>query len=94
MRYLMGFNYLILAASTTMALVLSVVLLIYWVYRDEPIIQASFESLSVQTGIFISLALFSGLATQALRKRFTAYWLLQAGLLMALIAVVNFYLPE
>ncbi len=94
MRYLLGLNFVLLAASTTMALVLSVVLLIYWVYRDEAIIQASFSSLLTHTGIFTGMVLVTGLATQSLRKRWSGYWGLQLILLAALTLVIVYYLPE
>lgn len=94
MRYLIGLNWVLLAASTTMATVLSVVLLMYWVYRDEPIIQASFDSLLTQTAMFTGLALLAAAATQSLRKRWPAYWGLQICLLLAITATVSFYLPE
>ena len=94
MRYLMGFNYLLLAASGTMALVLSVVLLIYWVYRDEVIIQASFDSLITHTTLFTGMTLLTALATQSLRKGWPGFQVLQACLLLALAAVVRFYLPD
>ncbi len=94
MRYLLGLNFLLLAASTTMALVLSVVLLIYWVYRDEDIIQASFSSLLTHTGIFAAMVVVTGLATQSLRQRWSGFWALQLVLLVAMTLVVMFYLPE
>lgn len=93
MRYLLGLNYVLLAAASTMALVLSVVLLIYWVYRNEPIIQASFSSLQVQSGMFLGYALLAALATQALRKRWPAYWLAELMLFAGLAGIVNYYLP-
>ncbi|GEM_PF-2753509 len=94
MRYLLGFNWLMLAASTTMALVLSVVLLMYWVYRDEPVIQASFDSLRLQTSMFVGMCLLSALAAQSLRRRWPGFWLWQLLLIAALGGIVNFYLPD
>lgn len=94
MRYLLGLNWLLLAASSTLALVLSVVLLIYWVYRDEPIIQASFDSLLQQTGMFVGYMLVCTLATWALRKRWPAFWALQILLFVGLAGIVEFYLPD
>lgn len=94
MRYLLGFNWLMLAASATMALVLSVVLLIYWVYRDEPIIQASFDSLLTQTGMFAGMTLLCAGAAESLRRRWPAFWIWQGMMFAALYAVVLFYLPD
>lgn len=93
MRYLLGINYVLLAAACTMSLVLSVVLLIYWIYRAEPIIQASFDSLLFQTLMFLGYAVLAALATQALRRRWPAYWLGQLLLLAGLAGIVNYYLP-
>lgn len=94
MRYLIGINWFILAASSVLALVLSVVLLIYWVYRDEPVIQASFDSLQTQTGMFAGMSLLAAFATHSLRRRWTGFWFMQVLLLAALCGIVSFYLPS
>ena len=94
MRYLQALNWLLLAASTTMGLVLSVVLLIFWVYRDEPIIQLSFDSLLTQCGMFVGLALLAALSAQALRKRWPGFWFGQLLLFLAVTGTVQYYLPD
>lgn len=93
MRYLQGLNWVLLAAACTMTTVLSVVLLIYWVYRDEPIIQASFDSLITQCSMFFGFALITALGAQSLRKRWNGYWLIQIGQYASLALIVNYYLP-
>lgn len=93
MRYLQIINWLLLAAASVMALTLSVVCLLYWLYREEPVMQASFPQLLEQTGIFLGLALLTGAAALSLYHRKTGFWLLQILMFGAVGATVNYYLP-
>lgn len=93
MRYLQALNWLLLAAAAVMALTLSVVCLLFWIYREEPVMQASFPELLRQTGIFLGLTLVNGAAALSLYYRKPGFWLLQIAMLLALAATVNFYLP-
>ena len=93
MRYLQGLNWVLMAASFVMMLTLGVVCLLFWIYREEPIMQASFPELLKQTGIFTWMTIISSAAALSLYKRITGYWLLQIALAISVAATVNFYLP-
>ena len=94
MRYLQVINWLLLAASSVLATTLGVVCLLFWIYRDEPIMQASFPELLTQTGIFLGLSLVSAAAALTLHHRKTGYWFLQIALFISTAAMVNYYVPD
>lgn len=94
MRYLQVLNWILLAAAAVMALTLSVVCLLFWIYREEPAMQASFPELLNQTAIFAGLTLVNAAAALSLYYRKTGFWLLQISMLIAVAATVNYYLPD
>lgn len=93
MFYLQVLNWLLLAASGVLALTLSVVCLLFWVYRHEPIMQASFPEVLVHTGIFLGMSLASTLSSLTLYYRKWGYPAWQILLFLCLAATINFYLP-
>lgn len=94
MRYLQAVNWLLLAASAVMAITLAVVCLLFWIYRDEPIMQASFPELLKQTGLFFALSLVMAASALSLHYRKKGFWLMQIVMLLAVGSTVKYYLPE
>ncbi|MDX1497337.1 MAG: hypothetical protein R3352_07270 [Salinisphaeraceae bacterium] len=94
MRFLQVINWILLAASAVMALTLSVVCLMFWIYRHEPVMQASFPELVTQTAMFLGLTLVTAASALTLHHRKTGYWILQLGMFLAVGSTVNYYIPD
>lgn len=93
MKVLQVINWLLTAAAATMAVTLGVVCLLFFIYREEPIMQASFPELLTQTSMFWGLFIVTGSAALTLHKRITGYWLFQGLMAAAVSGVVYYYLP-
>lgn len=92
LRYLQILNWILLAASGVIALVLAVVCLLFWIYRDEPQIAASFERLQHDTVLFAGLTALAAAAALTLRKTGRWRWFWQCALLAGLGGAVWYYL--
>lgn len=93
MRFLQILNWVLLAATGVITLVLAVVCLLFWVYQGEPLIQASFEHLQRDTVIFTGLTALAAAAALSLRRVGISRWLLQGALWVGIAATVWYYLP-
>lgn len=93
MRYLQILNWVLMAAATVLATVLSVVCLLFWIYRHEPIMQASFPSLLEQTLMFLGLSVVNAAAALTLHYRKPGFWLFQFLMGLAVAATLRYYLP-
>lgn len=92
MRYLLILNLVLLAASGVIALVLGVVCFLFWVYRDEPQVAASFERLQQDTVLFAGLTALAAAAALSLRKGSAWRWFWQAGLWGGVAGISWYYL--
>ncbi len=94
MFYLQLFNWLILAAASVLSMTLAVVCLLFWIYRTEPIMQASFPELLNQTGIFTGLALVAAVSALTLYYRKSGYWIMQLALAGCVFLTISYYIPD
>lgn len=92
MKYLQIVNAALLALGAVMALVLAVVSLLYGAHLEEaPRLRADLPRLLELTGWFLLLAAASGATFFGHRRRWPGRWLLQGTPLVALAAVILFF---
>lgn len=95
MRYLQGLNWLLLAVGALMSLILSVVLLIYFLYVGEaPRLRATLPLLIETTLIFMGLAAVAAAAALGMRSHVAWRWPAQIALLAVVLSISWRYWPE
>ncbi len=93
MRALQILNWILLAASGVITLVLAVVCLLFWLHQSEPLIQTSFERLRQDTVLFAGLTTLAAAAAFSLSRPGWMRWPLQGTFWAALAGAVWHYLP-
>jgi hypothetical protein len=93
MAYLRIFNWALFLFNTMMAVVLSVVALMLWVYREEAAeLGSHLAPVVVSTGLFAVMALIAGGCVWAGRRRHWLFlWPLEGILLMSMALVVAYF---
>lgn len=92
MRLLQILNWVLLAASGVIALILGVVCLLFWIHRDAPQVAASFERLQQDTVIFAGMTALAAAAALSLHKAGRWRWFWQAALGAGIAGIAWYYL--
>lgn len=95
LRYLQGFNLLLLALGATFSVVLSVVCLLLFLHLDTaPEYRPQFESMRVSTLLFVGVMAAAAAAYWGQRRRNLLRWPAELLLTGMILVTVQYFLPK